>query len=326
MIFKSSETVNQVNEENEHEKEIETMGTKLMSKDELKNQLMKDNLKNTKGKQVVENVVPSTVFVLPVENNKQETIQIMNLNTKDLVSSQDYQRDIDQKEVAYIVSNFDPHQFGIIKVSFRDGKYYVYDGQHRIAAFKVLNNNQDGFVKCEVHYGLTYEDEARYFAEQYLGAKKVNIVYRWRALYEAKEEPVYTIVNAVRAIGIDVKFTKSKLPNRIVAFKQLNDMWNKIGSEETLRILTLLKKSWESDVNTFDGNILMGMREFFLAYSDEIVEETFIKQMKKTLPSTIVIEGKKDMLSKDGLNFAKVIWSKYNNGLKSRRLDYKFRG
>lgn len=48
--------------------------------------------------------------------------------------------------------------------------------------------------------------------------------------------------------------------------------------------------------------------------------------MKKVLPSAIVIEGKKDNISKNGLNFAKVIWSKYNNGLKTRRLDYKFRG
>ena len=48
--------------------------------------------------------------------------------------------------------------------------------------------------------------------------------------------------------------------------------------------------------------------------------------MKKVSPAIIVTEGRKDMLSKDGLNFAKVIWSKYNNGLKTKRLDYKFKG
>ena len=137
------------------------MGTKLASKEKLKEQFMKDDQK--------ESDMSNAVFILFPENKGKETIQIMDLNTKDLISSQKYQRDIDQKEVAYIVSNFNPHKFGIIKVSFRDGKYYVYDGQHRIAAFKVLNGNQDGFVKCEVHYGLTYEDEAKYFAEQYLG-------------------------------------------------------------------------------------------------------------------------------------------------------------
>lgn len=304
------------------------MGTKLMSKEELREQLMKDNKTSAKENPKQKDVQSNVAFIMPPETNKKsDVVRIMDLNTKDLVSSQPYQRDIDQKEVAYIVSNYDPHQLGVIKVSYRDGKYYVFDGQHRITAFKIINGNQDGFIRCEVHYGLTYEDEARYFAEQYLGSKKVDIIYRWRALFEAKKEPVYTIVTSVRAIGVDVKFAKTKSANnRIIAFKQLNDMWEKLGSAKTLRILTLLKETWETDVNAFDGNILIGMREFFLTYYDEIVEETFIKQMKKILPSSIVLEGKKDMLSKNGLNFAKVIWNKYNNGLKSRRLDYKFKG
>lgn len=153
------------------EKEIKIMGTKLMSKKELRDQFMKDNKNADKYKQQVGGIVQSTAFVLMPENGKKETIQVMDLNTKDLISNQPYQRDIDQKRVSYIVSNYDPHKFGIIKVSFRDGKCYVYDGQHRIAAFKVLNGDQDGFVKCEVHYGLAYEDEAKYFAEQYLDQK-----------------------------------------------------------------------------------------------------------------------------------------------------------
>lgn len=302
------------------------MGTKLMLSAELKEQLMKDNAK--KNKQNSDQTQTSVTFVMPLESNKKEEIvRIMDLNTKDLVSNQPYQRDINQKEVAYIVSNFDPHQFGVIKVSFRGGKYYVYDGQHRITAFKIVNGNQDGFVRCEVHYGLTYEDEARYFAEQYLGAKKVDIIYRWRALFEAKKDPVYTIVTSVKAIGVDIKFTKNKsICNRIIALKQLSDMWDKLGSAKTLKVLALLKRAWENDLNAFEGNILTGMREFFFTYSDEIDEEAFVRQMKKVSPLSIVVEGKKDMLSKNGLNFAKIIWSKYNNGLKTKRLDYKFKG
>ena len=48
--------------------------------------------------------------------------------------------------------------------------------------------------------------------------------------------------------------------------------------------------------------------------------------MKKVAPSAIVVEGRKDTVSKNGLNFAKVIWIKYNSGLRTRRLDYKFKG
>lgn len=294
------------------------MGTKLKSKEKLKEEFLKGSTK--------EKPESNALIVLPHESKEKEIIQMMDLNTKDLISSQAYQRNLDQKRISYIVSNFDPHKFGVIKVSFRDGKYYVYDGQHRIAALKVLHNNMDDVVKCEVHNGLTYEDEAKYFAEQYLGSKNISIVYRWRALYEAKEEPVYSIVDSVRALGIDVKFTKAKAENRIIAFKQLNDMWTKLGADKTLKILTLLKKAWGTDENAFDGNIILGMREFFNVYMNEINEETFVRQMKKVTPSQLVVEGKKDNISKKGLNFAKVIWIKYNNGLRTRRLDYKFKG
>ena len=93
-----------------------------------------------------------------------------------------------------------------------------------------------------------------------------------------------------------------------------------------MKILTLLKKAWGTNENAFDGNIILGMREFFQVYMNEINEETFVKQMKKIVPSVIVVEGRKDTVSKNGLNYAKVIWIKYNNGLKTKRLDYKFKG
>ena len=116
------------------------MGTKITSKEKLKEEFLKDSKKGS--------IVSTAVILLPPEDKKAETIQIMDLNSKDLISNQPYQRDVDQKRVSYIVTNYDPHKFGIIKVSYRDGKYYVYDGQHRIASFKVLNGDQDGVVKC----------------------------------------------------------------------------------------------------------------------------------------------------------------------------------
>ena len=257
---------------------------------------------------------------------KGEDVKIMLLNTADLVSSQPYQRDLDQKKIAQIVSNYDKHKFGIPKVSYRDGKYYVYDGQHRTVAIKTLNGNKDCFIQCEVHFGLTYEDEAAYFAQQYDGATRVDLMYQWRAWYEAKKEPVYTIVNTVSGIGIEVPFTKAKAKNRIIALKQLNDMWKKLGQKDTLYLLGLMKQFWNGDQNTYNKNIMEGMKEFYSTYKGDIDESIFVKQMKKTDPIRIEARGKTDLVSTGGLKFAKMIWDDYNHGLKGNRLDYKFKG
>ena len=291
------------------------MGAKVMSKEEFKETM----LITQKSKKVhVKNVTNL--------REKEEDVKIILLNTATLASSQSYQRDVDYKKIAYIVSNYDKHQFGIPKVSYRDGEYYVYDGQHRIAAYKAMNGDRDGFIQCEVHFNLTYEDEAKYFAEQYAGSTKIDIIYKWRALFEAKEEPVYTIVNAVREIGIEVEFTKSKAVNRIVALSELNKMWLKLKEVETLKVLSLMKKAWGKDVNCYNKNILDGIKEFFFVYGDEIDEDMFVSQMKKIEPVLIEAKGKSDMVSKGGLKFAKVIWDQYNRNLRINRLDYKFKG
>lgn len=44
-----------------------------------------------------------------------------------------YQRMIDTNRVARMVKQFNPNLVNPPKVSFRDGKYWVFDGQHTIA-------------------------------------------------------------------------------------------------------------------------------------------------------------------------------------------------
>ena len=52
------------------------------------------------------------------------------------------------------------------KVSFRDGKYYVVNGQHTIEGRILRNGGEDLPILCKVYTGLTMEQEALLFAEQ----------------------------------------------------------------------------------------------------------------------------------------------------------------
>ena len=55
-----------------------------------------------------------------------------------------YQRHLNASRVKRIAAEFDERIANAPKVSYRDGHYYVFDGQHTIAARKLLNNNSDG--------------------------------------------------------------------------------------------------------------------------------------------------------------------------------------
>ena len=77
-----------------------------------------------------------------------------------------YQRELNPNRVRKIATEFDEHIANDPKVSFRDGHYYVFDGQHTIAARKLRNGGKDLPIRCKVFYGLSELDEAILFAQQ----------------------------------------------------------------------------------------------------------------------------------------------------------------
>lgn len=263
-----------------------------------------------------------------VRKNKKENsvkIQLMTLSTAQIKSNTDYQRDIDTKKVAKIVSNFDEHKIGVIKVSYRDGRYYVFDGQHRLAAVKLLNAGKDTMIKCEVHYGLTYADEARLFAEQYDGATKVDVLCRYKALYESGDSKVIKLKQIVEDCGFKLDFKRMKGDNRFVCVASLNTMYNKLGEEKMRKCLGLIKKTWNGESTSLDKEIIAGMTILYSLYGDDIQEKVFIRKLKGVEPIVLKRKGKSDLLTKGDTRYAKAIFIEYNANLRSNRLEYKFK-
>ena len=68
------------------------------------------------------------------------------------VPRETYQRKFNARRALKIAADFDERIANEPKVSYRDGKFYVFDGQHTIAARKLLNNGEDLPVKCKVYF------------------------------------------------------------------------------------------------------------------------------------------------------------------------------
>lgn len=257
-----------------------------------------------------------------------ENVVTTYLSTKDLTSGAKYQRPVDRKKIEKIISTYDEHKLGIIKVSFRDGKYWVYDGQHRLIVIKAINNGMDKIIPCEVHHGLTYEEEARLFAEQYDGATKVDIMYQFNALYEAGNSEIKEIKEIAESEGFIINFTKYKGDFRIVAVSKLRDIYRRIGKDGLKTTLNLISRTWSGISSSLDKDILGGVSLFLSEYGDEVDSDTFIKNLSKVSPSEIKRNGKCDISTKKtDLKYAKQVFEAYNSGLrKKNKLEYKFRG
>ena len=95
------------------------------------------------------------------------TYKVMDLNTAQLeIPRETYQRELSPDRVRRIVKAFDERIANEPKVSYRGGHYYVFDGQHTIAARVERNGGKPLAILCKVYLGLSESDEATLFAEQ----------------------------------------------------------------------------------------------------------------------------------------------------------------
>ena len=83
---------------------------------------------------------------------------------KNLVSNQDYQRNLSLSHIERAAENFDIHQINPVKVSRRDGINYVFNGQHTIEIVALVSGSRDTPVWCMIYDELEYENEADIFA------------------------------------------------------------------------------------------------------------------------------------------------------------------
>ena len=88
------------------------------------------------------------------------------VNSALLIPCAEYQRVLHVEKVAHIAENFSEYIANDPKVSFRDGRYYVFDGQNTVEARRACNGGKDLPIRCKVFLGLSKEDEATLFALQ----------------------------------------------------------------------------------------------------------------------------------------------------------------
>ena len=98
-----------------------------------------------------------------------------------IIPRETYQRDLQTDEVKEIIAQFSPYLLNEPKVSFRNGKYYVFDGQHTIISLLEMNEGKNLQIRCKVYYGMTEQEEAKIFSMQTGAGRKLSPADKIRA-------------------------------------------------------------------------------------------------------------------------------------------------
>ena len=250
------------------------------------------------------------------------TREVKALNTKDLVIDPLYQRDLDKKKINKIVKNYDPCLLNFVKVSFRDGKYYMFDGRHTAVVEKtVRGKGSDVPVACLVFKGLTRLDEMELFCEQNGEATAVRTNDKYRAQYNFGDPDVTGMVGAAQCAGLRVDFTSGQAENKVTAVSTLMKLYLKMPRTDFIEMLTTIREAWNGTPESLCREILVGMERFFSTYSGRFNPKELAKNLKKVNPAQIVREAKSvGAAALTSASYARIILRVYNSGRSTKRL------
>ena len=198
---------------------------------------------------------------------------------KNLVSNQEYQRNVSQKHVEKAAANFDLYQINPVKVSRRDGINYVFNGQHTIEIVALVSGSQDTPVWCMVYDDLIYTREADIFANQMKYTKPLMPYEIFMANIEAGSDKQLIIKELVESYKLEI--TPNPAPGGICAVATLEGIYDKFGFECLDRVLRLCVGTWEGVPQSFSANMLNGVARVVNAFGDKMKDNMFVERVGK---------------------------------------------
>lgn len=232
------------------------------------------------------------------------------LRPSQIVADPLYQRPLDQRRVEKIANEFCGDLFNEPKVSYRDGKYWVFNGQHSLAAWRYYHNNEDKPVYCKVFKGMTWLEECDAFMKQNGLSKDPTTNEKLHAAFNSKNPDVVDMVEKCALCGFVVDFRNSKTPTRIVATGALFRAYNRLGGEAFLDMMTAIKEAWYGDMDAICAQIITGLSTFYKTYDGNFTREKLVASLKGVTPSKIIARGKND--TKRSNTYTREIVKEYN--------------
>ncbi len=215
------------------------------------------------------------------------------INSRNLeIPREAYQRELNMSRVHRIAAEFDEHIANEPKVSCRNGHFYVFDGQHTIAARKHRNRGQDLPILCKVYYGLTEADEAMLFSQQTGASAILTAGARIRALIYAGDPDALSFQRTTESVGICLDYGQTKAKKRLGCIGTAFGEFKKVGAERYKEALVVLMEAWDGEPESLRAETLQGMTRFIDFYFGEYDHNRLVNRLRKFDPMKIYRDGR----------------------------------
>lgn len=240
---------------------------------------------------------------------------------KNLVSNQDYQRNLSRAHIERAAENFDLFQINPVKVSRRDGINYVFNGQHTIEIVARVSGSRETPVWCMIYDDLSYSHEADIFANQMKFVKALQPYEVFMANIEAQNQDQLMIKDLVESFGLEIG--NKRAPGIICAVSSLESIYRKYGIHVLSRVLRLIIGAWEGDINSFSANVLNSVAKMVVVYKNQLNDEVFTEKCGAVSIKSLTRIGKERRPGSMG--FAEALVIEYNGKKKSQAFRLNIR-
>ena len=257
---------------------------------------------------------------------KRDSFQKLTINSAQLeIPRESYQRDLNTDRVKKIVAEFDERIANEPKVSYRNGHYYVFDGQHTIAARKLRNGGKDLNIICKVYHGMTEGEEALLFAQQTGASASLTAGARVRALIFGGDPQAIAFQKATEDVGLRLDFSQKRGRKRIACIATAFDEFKALGANRYKNGPKIILSAWNGEPESLRREVLQGITRFVDLYYEEFDQERLVKRLRCVDPLTIYREGRALGVNIAGYKkYLHQVFLIYNGSSKKTALPMKF--
>lgn len=231
---------------------------------------------------------------------------------KNLVSNQEYQRNLSQNHIERAAKNFDLYQINPVKVSRRNGINYVFNGQHTIEIIAMVSESRDTPVWCMVYDDMDYNVEADVFANQQKYVKALMPYEIYKANIEAGNDKQIMIKSLVESYGLTIGPTKGQ--GVICAVSSLEYIFDTWGFHVLDRALQLCIGTWEGEANSLSSNMLKGIARLIVAFDEKMRDDIFKEKVGAYSAKDIIRTAKERRAG--AIGYAEAMLIAYNKKMK----------
>lgn len=242
-----------------------------------------------------------------------------------MIPRETYQRPFTSPRAKEIARNFDERIANEPKVSYRNGKYYVFDGQHTVGARVILSDDKDILIKCKVYYGMDEEEEALLFAQQNGISAPLSAGARMRAQIFGSDTDAAAFYEANRSIGLVLDYDHNRGRDRIGCIKTAFNAYKRIGEERYTEAMKTLKAAWNGDPDSFRTENIIAITYFVDLYHGQYCPRRLVTQLHSVDPLKIYRDGRAIGVNLAGYKrYLFPLLSLYNEGAGKNALPMKF--